>query len=87
MVVNPMDRFADSYYSTVNDIMWSGRNLQWIYFETLNFWTFWMYFYYGFFDKGDSWEKGHAILKHNGFERWLSPETMRLFPDFEYYML
>jgi hypothetical protein len=37
-------------------------------------------------DNGDSWKKGYAILKHNDIERWLSPETLRLFPDFAFYM-
>jgi len=37
-------------------------------------------------DDGDSRKKGYAILKHNEIERWLSPETLRLFPDFAFYM-
>ena len=37
-------------------------------------------------DDGESWKKGYAILKHNEIERWLSPETLRLFPDFAFYM-
>lgn len=41
MIVNPLDRFADAYYTSVNDIMWAGRNAEWIFYETVDFWTFW----------------------------------------------
>jgi hypothetical protein len=73
IVVNPLDRFADSYYNAVVEIMWTGREAEWIYEETIDLFSLSFYLVEGFFDRGDSWEKGYAIMKHNGLEDWISP--------------
>ena len=73
MVVNPIDRFADSFNATVDELVWIGKTDKWIYQETYDFWSLWYYFLNGFKDRGDSWELAYAILRHNGIDEWFSP--------------
>lgn len=67
--------------------MYEGRALNWIWDETTDFWNLLYLFFNGYRDNGDSWERAYAILKHNGYEKWVSRKTISMFPRFEYYML
>jgi hypothetical protein len=76
-VVNPVDKFADYFDDSMDELMWIGQEGDWIYEQTVDFSEIGWAITKGFFDGGYSWEWGYAVLKHNNLEKYLSPQTKK----------
>jgi len=72
-VINPVDKFADYFDDTMDEMMWAGQEGNWIYSQTVNTTEIFWAVLKGFFDEGYSWEWGYSVLKYNMHENWLSP--------------
>ena len=76
-VVNPVDKFADYFDDSMDELIWIGQEGDWIYEQTVDMGEIFWAVLKGFFDGGYSWEWGYAVLKHNDLEGWLSPQTKK----------
>jgi len=72
-----VDKFADYFDDSMDELIWVGQEGDWIYEQTVDMTQIFWAVLAGFFDKGYSWEWGYAVLKHNELENWLSPQTKK----------